>query len=144
MKLPLDLRWAIVPVASIAACTGTVFVADVVSGGGARMMTPEAGRRMEAVIPVEFRAGLVYAIAAVAWVIAGTYVAPRHRRVVAVALYIAGACLAWFELNDWYIPEGYPRAYQHSRVPLVLTLAGGLIAVVIIAIRRWRTSSHVR
>ena len=112
-------------------------VADALGAGAARVMSPDVGIRIEAVMPVDVRAGLVYAIAAVAWVIAGTWVAPRRQPAVALLLYTAGACLAWFALKDWYVPEGYPRAYQRSRVPLVLPLLGGIVGTAAITMR-WR------
>jgi hypothetical protein len=141
MKLPVVARWTLFPIASMVACSGTVVVADAVGNTVARMITPERGQAVEAVMPVDGRLGAVYAIAAMAFVIAGSYVAPRYRAVVAVLLYTAGGCLAWWALNDWYIPEGYPRAYQPSRIPLVLTLIGGLIGVSAIVAKHFRTSS---
>jgi hypothetical protein len=79
------------------------------------------------------RYGLVNAAGAIAFVVAGAWIAPRHRVIVASGPYVSGALLAWFVLGDWYFPEGDPRAYQPSRIPLVLTLIGGAIAVGIIA-----------
>lgn len=138
MKLPIALRWALVPVASMAGCSGSVIVADAIGGGVARVISPDVGSRIEAVIPVDVRVGLVYGMAAVVWVIAGTWVAPRRRAAVAVLLYAAGAFLAWSELKDWAVPEGYPRGYQPSRVPLVLTLVVGLVGAATIITKRWR------
>jgi uncharacterized membrane protein (UPF0136 family) len=127
MRLPVALRWALVPVASMAGCSGSVFVADAVGTGARRFITPDVGSRIEALVPVDVRVGIVYAIAAAVWVIVGTRVAPTRRAVVPVALFAAGACLAWLVLHSWYFPESHPRAYQPSQVPLVLTLVGGLV-----------------
>lgn len=142
MKLPVALRWVLVPVASMASCSATVVGADAVGDGIARLMTPDIGRQIEAVIPTDVRVGLLYGVAAAVWVAAGTWVAPRRRAAVAVLLYVAGACLAWVALRNWYFPEGYPRAYQRSRVPLVLTLIGGLLGTALVMVKQWRTSQN--
>jgi ribosomal protein S18 acetylase RimI-like enzyme len=135
MKFPVALRWILVPAASMVSCSGTVLIADAVGRGASRIIGLDTGRAIESVVAVDVRAGLVYAIGAVAWVIAGTWIAPRHRVAVAPVLYVVGAFLAWSELDGWYFPEGHPRAYQTSRVPLVLTLVGGFLAAAAIMVR---------
>jgi hypothetical protein len=145
MKLPAALRWALVPVVSMGGCSGTVVLSDAFGRGAARVITPDVFNRIEAVIPTDVRIGLLYAIAAAAWVLAGAAIAPRRRIAVALMLYVAGAYLAWGTLHDWYFPEGHPRGYQRSRVPLVLTLVGGLLgaAMFIIAWRRGSPTTSV-
>lgn len=137
---PADvLRWALVPAASMAGCSGCILVADAIGGGATRIISPEAGSQIETLIPMDFRVGLIYAIAAAVWVFAGTYFAPRRSTAVVLLLFSAGASLAWFELSPWYFPELHPRAYQPSRVPLLLSLAGGLVAAAITMTTRRRT-----
>ena len=128
----LRRSWIVVPIASMVACTGTVKGASVISAGLAHFVSPEGGQALERVMPVQYRAGTVLALAAIAFVLAGTWAAPRNRPIVAVLLYCVGAYLAWLDLRSWFIPEGYPLAYQPSRVPLALTLAGGLAAVLVV------------
>jgi hypothetical protein len=135
MRLPRP-GWILVPIASMVACTGTVEGAGIVSGGLWRMVSPESARVINDALPIEYRAGIVYALAAMAFVLAGTRMAPRHRPRVCVLLYGAGAWLAGVGLSSWYIPEGDPRAYQPSRVPLAFSLAGGLTAVLLVMTNR--------
>jgi len=147
MTLPSTARWILLPIASMAACSGTVIFADAFGGEFARVVSPERGRAIEAAVPVDVRAGIVYALAALAFVIAGTRMAPRYRPIVGALLYGAGGCLAWWGLSDWYIPEGYPRAYQRSLTPLALSLIGGLVGLLLILathlrIRHAGTRSH--
>jgi fatty acid desaturase len=109
-----------------------VILAEGLGGEFARFITPERGRAIEAVAPVAVRAGIVYALAALAFVVAGTRTAPRYRLIVSVLLYAAGGLLAWWGLKDWYIPEGYPRAYQRSLTPLAFSLLGGVAGVLLV------------
>lgn len=139
MRLPRP-SWILVPIASMVACTGTVEGAGIVSGGLWRVVSPETGRAVNDVLAIEYRTGIVYALAAIAFVLAGTRMAPAYRPLVSVLLYGAGAWLAWLGLHGWYIPEGDPRAYQPSLVPLAFTLIGGLIAVLLVIANHLRHS----
>ena len=142
MSLPRLGRWFLVPIASMTACAGTVKVAEVIGGGVARFVSPEGGRAIDSVISVEYRAGVVFGLAAAAFVLAGTRTAPRFRVIIGVLLYLAGAWLAWWELKDWSIPEGYPFAYRPSKVPLAVTLSAGLAAVLLIVADQHRRVRH--
>ena len=105
-------------------------IADAV---GAALPHLLAAKALDSMFPLEVRVGLTDGAAALAFVVAGAFLAPRRHRVsVAGALYLAGACLAWIVLSSWWFPEHHPRAYQVSRVPLVMTLTGGLVGVLII------------
>jgi hypothetical protein len=73
--------------------------ADTVGSGVSHLVGPNRGRAIEAMVPVDVRAGIVYALAALAFVIAGTWTAPRHRPIVSALLYAAGGCLAWWGLS---------------------------------------------
>ena len=143
MKLTIPRRWALIPVAAMVGCSGSVVIADRVGRVAGRVVSPESFSRFDAVFPADVRAGIVYGIAAVLWVVAGAWVAPRHKGVVALVLFVAGAWLAWRVLAHWYFPELHPRAYQKSRVPLALTLVGGLIGVVVVMGQRWRPSMRL-
>jgi hypothetical protein len=112
----------------MAACSA-VTVGAALAGEGLRLAV--APPVLDSAIPLDVRTGLVYGAAALAFVVAGEMIAPRARFVVALVLYAAGACLAWFVLNPWWFPEHHPRAYQPSRVPLTLTLLGGLAGLLI-------------
>jgi hypothetical protein len=108
MKLPTTLRWTLIPVAAMCGCAASNVAADV-------------------------SAGLAYGAAAAAFVVVGAIVAPKYRLTVSAGLYAVGALVAWQLLRGWYFPEGHPRGYQPSQIPLVLTLCGGAIAVLAIA-----------
>jgi hypothetical protein len=89
---------------------------------------------------MDVRYGLVNAAGAIAFVVLGAWMAPRYRAAVAAVLYGIGAALAGFVLDPWWFPEGHPRAYQTSYVPLVMTLAGGLVGVFFSIVAFWRRS----
>lgn len=144
MRLPAALRWALVPVAAMAGCSGTVIVADEVGDRLWRMIGPEGFPRIEAVLPTDVRTGIVYGVAAAVWVVLAARVAPRDRILVGVVAFVAGACLALVGLGSWYFPEGHPRGYQPSRIPLAFTLVGGLMAVAAVAARYRRDSLRSR
>ena len=128
MKVSSPARWFLVPIAAMGGCAGTT----VALGAVGRRAVDAVGPGFEAVLPSDARAGLLYGLAAIAFVVAGSLTAPRHRIAVALALYAAGAWLAWEELRHWYFPEGHSRGYQPSRVPLAVTLACGGLAVLIV------------
>ena len=86
-----------------------------------------------AFLATDTRVGLTYAIAAFLFV-GAALIAPTRRALTAIVLYACGAALAWSQLNDWYFPEGHPRGYQPSRVPLVLTLLGGIVGVLAVVV----------
>lgn len=69
-------------------------------------------------------AWLALATVATAWALA-----PTHRRLVVLIADAFGYWAAWEVLADWYFPESHPLAYQTSRLPLVTTLASGLVCV---------------
>ena len=123
----------LIPVLAIGSCSGTVVVlgtaGDVVKGS----IGAGAASAIDAALPMDFRVGLLYAIGAAVWVTAGAWIAPAHRTFVAMVLFVAGACLALFVIGSWFFPEGHPRAYQSSRVPLAMTLLGGLMALAAVA-----------
>jgi hypothetical protein len=129
-------RWLLVPMLAIAACA-TLWVAAGVAGDGLRRAF--SAEALEAAIPLDVRYGLVNAAAAIAFVVAGAMIAPRARILVALVLYAVGAAIAWFVLDAWSFPEGHPRAYQFSRVPLMLTLLGGLAGVLVPVLLRHRS-----
>jgi hypothetical protein len=135
MTLGPKQRWALVPVVAIGGCTGTTTLGGAVGNLLQTMMTPAS---LESTLPTDVRYGLVNAAGAIAFVVLGAWMAPRYRAAVAAILYAAGARIAWLALDSWWFPEGHPRAYQPSDVPLALTLAGGLLGVLIslIAFRR--------
>ena len=112
----------------MAGCSAVTLGAEL-AGDGLRLAI--SATVVDTAIPLEFRTGLVNGAAAIAFVVAGAMMAPRARLVVALVLYSAGACLASLVLNPWWFPEHHPQAYQPSRVPLTLTLLGGLVGLLI-------------
>lgn len=116
-------------------------VGDALSAGVSRIVTPE---KLEAAFPTDWRTGVILALAAGSFVVAGGFVAPKWRVPTAAALYAFGAWVAWLDLRLWWFPEGHPRAYQTSRVPLLLTLIGGAIGVLAVAIYVVRAVNDAR
>lgn len=130
MKLPGTVRWPLVPIAAISGCAASTATTGVL---GDLLVHALGSHRFESLVPFDVRVGLAYAAAAAGFVVLGTLMAPRRRLLVAGALYLFGALVAWSVLGSWYFPEGHPRAYRPSRVPLGLTLSGGLFGVLAIA-----------
>jgi hypothetical protein len=58
---------------------------------------------------------------------------------VALGLYAVGAWFAWLVFGLWWFPEGHPRAYEPSKVPLILPLLGGLLGVAFAVLWQHRT-----
>ena len=132
--IPNGVRWALFLPAAIGGCSGVGMAADLWYSISRRVVAPE---RFE-IIGYDVRVGMVSALAAIAFVVLGALVAPRFRIFVAFGLYALGAWIAKLALGDWYFPEGHPRAYQPSLVPLALTLAGGAIGVASVVVTEWR------
>ena len=141
MKFSASLRWLLIPIVASASCAGVTFAAGVVGPMLNFAINPTA---FETALPLDIRVGLVDGAAALAFVVAGTMIAPRSRRIVAMALYAVGACIAWFVLEPWWFPENHPRAYQPSQIPLVLTLFGGLLGVLITLVLARRSIAATR
>ena len=146
MKLPVWLRWCLIPVVAVAGCSGVTWAGDL-AGYSLQLAVP--GPALESAIPLDVRTGLIDGAAAVAFVVGGAMIAPRCRLLTATMLYSLGAYVAWFVLNPWWFPEGLPRAYQPSLVPLALTLSGGLVGLLITltlhrrsSIVAWTTARH--
>ena len=112
------------------------------SGVGSLLKLLISPAGLEAAIPLDIRYGLVSAAGAIAFVVAGVWLAPRYREVVAVGLFAIGARVAWIVEGPWSFPESHPRAYQTSWVPLVLTLIGGVIGVLISVVTLGRTRNQ--
>jgi len=66
-------------------------------------------------------------------VVAMAYLAmPSHKKEVAIGTFIIGCFLAWIILEPSHYPESYElRAYQATHLPLLITAAGGLVALII-------------
>lgn len=124
----MTARWLLFPLAAIGGC-GTASWATHAAAGVAELVTSVPA--VEAVLPFDYRTGLASALAAVCFVVCGALVAPRSRLLVGFLLFAFGASLAWFFLRYWYFPETHPRGYQTSLVPLVFTLAGGVVGLSI-------------
>ena len=72
------------------------------------------------------------AFTAIAFVLAGCFVAPRARRITAVGVFALGTWIAYWLLWIWTFPESHPRAYELSRVPFWGTIAGGIVGVALV------------
>lgn len=138
MTLPHAVRWALVPLGAMGGCAGTLTSTGFIGRIAEHAISSE---QMEAVVPLDVRAGMAYAVAAILFVVIGAVVAPKHRIIVAVLLYLLGAMIAWYVLKDWYFPEFHPRGYQGSLVPMWLALCDGMTPVL--AVAAWCTQRRV-
>jgi hypothetical protein len=140
VKVSVSIRWFLIPVLAIAGCSGVTLAAQAAGYGLDHVVSPAA---TEAVLPLDIRVGVIDGVAAMTFVLAGTMIAPRFRFIVALALYAVGACVAWLMLKPWWFPEGHPRAYQLSLVPLVLTFLGGFAGFVLtfVSTRQWSAAA---
>jgi hypothetical protein len=124
-------RWAATPFAAFAG----LIVAYLVLSLLAEVIQPLIPQStLNAMLRLDLRSGIVGAAIALVTVISGCILAPSQPGLVAIVVFAAGAWLAWQELGGWYFPEGHPRAYQESVLPYVLTIIGGITAVIIV----WR------
>lgn len=71
--------------------------------------------------------------------------APVHKQRAAGAAFLLGAALAWYLLRGAFYPESYRAlAYQPTMIPLLATLAGGALGLLLtglLARRRARLAS---
>lgn len=78
--------------------------------------------------------------AAFAVVLSAYLSAPHHKLASAMVAFVVGAVLAWFLLESSSYPESYGEglAYQPTRLPVVVTYAGGLLGCAVSAmLDRW-------
>ena len=76
-------------------------------------------------------------------VVLATYLSAPYRKFQAacVAL-LAGSITAWIVLEPSWYPDSeqyHPLAYQPTHLPLIATLAGGLVGLVLVAVLWYRT-----
>lgn len=113
------VRWISVPIATLLAMVisaiSLAFVVDVLS------------RFAVVRDSADVVAGVHGSLVAWATLATARTVAPNRRRLVVPFAFLCGAWVAWRVLGDWYFPEPHPRAYQTSRVPLIMTLVSGLV-----------------
>ena len=56
---------------------------------------------------------------------------PKFRNESCIIVFVMGTFAAWFILEPSYYPEGYQElAYQPSHLPFIITVAGGISALV--------------
>ena len=139
MKTAGALRWPLVPIAAIGSCAGSSAAARLLNDLGARGL---GASKLETLLPLDVRVGVAYGIGAALFVAIGAIVAPRWRVGVAVTLYAIGAYVAQLALSNWFFPEGHARAYQPSRIPLMMTLCGGLVGTLITVLRSARETQR--
>ena len=77
-------------------------------------------------------------VAAVA-VVTAYSCAPSHRLAAAIISFIVGAAAAYVLLRHTSFPENHPRAYEHTFIPLWVTLSGGVVALLACVVHAWRS-----
>jgi hypothetical protein len=74
--------------------------------------------------------------AALAVVVVASVAAPSHKLMFGVFCFLVGALIAWWALEGSYYPESHPtKAYLPTFWPLGSTLAGGVLGVILVALR---------
>lgn len=72
---------------------------------------------------------------AAATVVFVAYNAAKIRKIKsALIAYLIGSAIAIYLLKDAYYPEGSPRAYEKTLIPLCSTLASGMLALLLLTI----------
>ncbi|MBV9110064.1 MAG: hypothetical protein JO306_11705 [Gemmatimonadetes bacterium] len=127
--VPAALRWLLVVPTTIVTWIATMFAMAIASALVHGMLPLDA---IDRIAGIEIREGIVGALAAFAWVVSGSVMAPSRRRWASLALFALGAWAAYHLLWDWRFPENHPLGYQISRVPFYLTMIGGIAGVATI------------
>ncbi|MEQ2007147.1 MAG: hypothetical protein ABMA26_10135 [Limisphaerales bacterium] len=64
---------------------------------------------------------------AVSVVLVTFWLAPAAKRTLGLFVLLVGAFMAWLLLPNYY-PDGHPKAYQTTFIPLVATVGAGLLS----------------
>jgi len=76
---------------------------------------------------------------AAAAVVVATYArAPTHRLLAAVCSFALGAIVAYVLLRGATFPENHPRGYEQTSIPLLVTLFGGVVALLACGVHAMR------
>ncbi len=124
-------RWLLFPLAAVGSCGATGVATRGIQGW---LGTHLGQATLERVLPFDGQEAIRLALEAFVFVLAGSLVAPRARALIAPALFLVGAWLAWLVLRTWYFPEFHPRGYEGSSLPLWGCWAGGVVAVAFMAL----------
>jgi hypothetical protein len=133
------LRWALVPVAVIAAFIGAIVLA-IPLNHVIRAIYWGLGHHMPG---KEFLMILMQydgALAAFMVVVMGSMTAPRSRRATGLVIFLVGAAVAWALVGDmtpskFYSPIHYPEDPPRVWSPLMGTYVGGLLGLLAINIK---------
>lgn len=71
------------------------------------------------------------AVAAILFVLLGTWAAPANRRMVSILVYMIGVVLAWYCVGEFYSPVGTPNEPIRVWSPFVGTCCGGLVGCIL-------------
>ena len=123
--VPNAIRWLLVLPTTIVAWIAAIVALAVAAAIADWVLLNDT---LNHLVRIEYRQGIVGALAAFAWVVSGSVMAPSHRRWVSFILFAAGAWLAYGLLWHWYFPESDSGGY-FSHLPFYLTLLGGLVGV---------------
>ncbi len=76
--------------------------------------------------------------AAMAAVVVTWLAVPRHREAATAVTLMLGVLGAWMLLRHETYPEGHPRAYALTLIPLIATYAGAVVGLVVVFVLRRR------
>ena len=135
------LRWLATPLAAVLAMMGTALLLSMIGDVITASMPTSI---VDSVIPADIRMGIFGATVAAVTIVAAWGMAPSYRSIASLAILVGGGWLAWQVLWHWNFPEHHPKAYQESKVPLVLTLLGGLATQTAVSWYEYRRRTRAR
>lgn len=91
----------------------------------------ETGRQMPGKMFLLYVLPYDGAVAAILFVLLGTWAAPANRRMGSILVYMIGVVLAWYCVGELYSPEGTPNDPIRVWSPFVGTCFGGLIGCIL-------------
>jgi hypothetical protein len=66
-------------------------------------------------------------ILALVWVLSAHLIAPDRKPIASAMAFGIGTMLAWQFIGDSWYPENHPKAYQPTHLPIMVTIAGGVL-----------------
>ncbi len=127
IMLTTVLRWLMVPLAAFVSLIVSVIVTWPLNLLIQHVLS-ETGRANGGKMFILLVLPYDGAVAAILFVLLGTWAAPANRRMVSILVYIIGVVLAWYCVGEFYSPERTPvRVWS----PFVGTCLGGLVGCIL-------------
>jgi len=91
----------------------------------------ETGRQMPGKMFLLYVLPYDGAVAAVLFVLFGTWAAPTNRQMASIWIFMIGLIIAWYCVGEFYSPEGTPNDPIRVWSPFVGTCLGGIIGCIL-------------